>query len=72
MKKPSPEEIEKLVLGEFGDRDITTKISSDDGGPVLEIYVQGKESSAEIRKLIPLNYEGWRTAVFHNPDLNKI
>lgn len=72
MKKPSPEEIEKLILGEFGDRDITTKISSDDGGQVLEIYVQGTESSEEIRKLIPLNYEGWRTAVFHNPDFKKI
>ena len=72
MKKPSPEEIEKLILGEFGDRDITTKISSDDGGSVLEVYVQGKESSQEIRKLIPLNYDGWRTVVFHNPDHKKI
>ena len=72
MKKPSPEEIEKLILGEFGDRDITTKISSDDGGSVLDIYVQGKESSEEIRKLIPLNYYSWRTVVFHNPDFKKI
>jgi hypothetical protein len=68
MKKHSPEEIQKLILGEFGDRDIMTKTSSDDGGSVLEIYVQGKESSEEIRKLIPLNYDGWRTVVFYNPD----
>ncbi len=67
MKKHSPEEIQKLILGEFGDRDITVKTSSDDGGSVLEIWVQGNESSKEIRKLIPLNYEGWRTVVFQNP-----
>ncbi len=72
MKKPSPEEIEKLILGEFGDKDIVTKISSDDGGSILEIYVQGKEISEEIRKLIPLNYEGWRTVVFYNPDQKRI
>lgn len=72
MKKPLPEEIEKLVLGEFGDRDITTKTTSDDGGSVLEIHVQGVESSEEIRRLIPLNYYGWQTVVFHNPNFKKI
>jgi hypothetical protein len=56
MKKHSPEEIQKLILGEFGDKDIIVKTSSDDGGSVLEIWVQGNESSKEIRKLIPLNY----------------
>ena len=67
MKKYSPEEIQKLILGEFGDKDIVVKTSSDDGGQVLEIWVQGKESSIEIRKLIPLNYEGWRTVVIMTP-----
>jgi hypothetical protein len=66
LKKPTAEEIIKLILGEFGDKDIVAKISSDDGGQVLEVWVQGEEDSIKIRKLIPLNYEGWRTVVFNN------
>lgn len=72
MKKASAEEILKLVLGEFGDRDINPRITSDDGGQVLEIWVQGEESSIEIRKLVPVNYEGWRTVVFNNSILEAV
>ncbi len=71
MKKASGEEILKLILGEFGDRDINPRITSDDGGQVLEVWVQGEESSIEIRKLIPVNYEGWRTVVFNNSSLDQ-
>ena len=48
------------------------KKAMEHGVKTLEVYVQGKESSQEIRKLIPLNYDGWRTVVFHNPDHKKI
>lgn len=72
MKKASGEEIIKLILGEYGDRDFIPKISTDDGGQVLEVWVQGVEDSQSVRKLIPLNYEGWRTVVFNNPGLDKI
>ncbi len=71
MKKASAEEILKLILGEFGDRDINPRITSDDGGQVLEIWVQGEEISLQIRKLIPVNYEGWRTVVFSNLNLEE-
>jgi|LauGreDrversion2_5_1035112.scaffolds.fasta_scaffold68845_2 hypothetical protein len=66
VNKPSPEEILKLILGEFGDRDITVNISHDDGGHVVEIWTLGVESSKEVRKLIPAYYEGWRTVVLEN------
>jgi hypothetical protein len=71
VKKASAEEILKLILGEFGDRDINPRITSDDGGQVLEIWVQGGEISPQIRKLIPVNYEGWRTVVFSNLNLEE-
>ena len=64
----SKEEIVKLILGEFGDKDIEVGTSTDDGGPVAEIRVIGKQESKEIRTLIPLVYEGWRTVVFENND----
>ena len=66
LNKPSPEQITKLLLGEFGDRDITVNIAHDDGGHVIEVWVLGVESSREIRKLIPVHYEGWWTVVFEN------
>jgi hypothetical protein len=71
VKKASAEEILKLILGEFGDRDINPRVTSDDGGQVLEIWVLGSESSVMIRELIPLNYEGWRTIVFNNKNLEQ-
>jgi hypothetical protein len=66
VKKPSADQITKLILGEFGDRDITVNIAHDDGGHVVEIWVLGVESSKEIRTLIPIHYEGWWTIVFEN------
>lgn len=66
LARPSSEQITKLLLGEFGDRDITVNIAHDDGGHVIEIWVLGVESSKEIRRLIPIYYEGWRTVVFEN------
>lgn len=66
LTRPSSEQITKLLLGEFGDRDITVNIAHDDGGHVIEIWVLGVESSKEIRRLIPIYYEGWRTVVFEN------
>jgi hypothetical protein len=66
VKKPSAEQITKLILGEFGDRDITVNIAHDDGGHVVEIWALGVESSKEIRALIPMHYEGWWTVVFEN------
>jgi len=65
-RKPDPDEIVRLLLGEFGDRDIEIKTSSDDGGSVAEIWVYNEESSSDLRKIIPLNYEGWRTVVIKN------
>jgi hypothetical protein len=64
--KHSSEDIIKLLLGEFGDRDIEVSTVSDDGGPVAEIRVLGTESSKRMRRLIPLKYEGWRTVVIEN------
>jgi hypothetical protein len=66
LTKRSPEQIIKLLLGEFGDRDITVNIAHDDGGHVIEVWVLGVESSKEIRRLIPMHYEGWWTVVFEN------
>ena len=66
VNKPSAEQITKLILGEFGDRDITVNIAHDDGGHVVEIWVLGIESAKEIRALIPMHYEGWWTVVFEN------
>lgn len=67
MQKPSAVEIIKLVLGEFGDKDIVASVANDDGGPVLEIRSSStEESSKDIRSLIPLKYQGWRVVVFDN------
>jgi hypothetical protein len=66
VNKTLPDEIIKLILGEFGDRDITVNISHDDGGHVVEIWPLGVESSKELRKMIPAYYEGWRTIVLEN------
>jgi hypothetical protein len=66
MQKPSATEIVKLVLGEFGDKDIQALVTNDDGGQVLEIRCSADESSRKIRSLIPLKYQGWRVVVFGN------
>lgn len=66
VTKPSAEQITRLLLGEFGDRDITVNVAHDGGGQVVEIWVLGTESSKEIRSLIPIHYEGWWTVVLEN------
>jgi hypothetical protein len=66
VQKPSATEIVKLMLGEFGDKDISALIVNDDGGPVIEIRSSEEESSKSIRDLIPLKYQGWRVVVMSN------
>lgn len=49
----------------FPKREIEVKITSDDGGRVIEIHVEESKLSKQMRDFIPLNWEGWRTVVIN-------
>lgn len=64
-KEQSDEKILKQLQKEFSglDYDIEFYVKSDDGGRHIEARVLGETNGAKFRKLLPLNYNGWRTIV---------
>lgn len=68
-KKGSDEDIitkmTKHVQKKFPKREIEVKITSDDGGRVLEVHVNEAKLSRSVRDFLPLNWEGWRTVVIN-------
>jgi hypothetical protein len=68
-KKGSDEDIitkmTKHVQKKFPKREIEVKITSDDGGRVLEVHVNEAKLSRAVRDFLPLNWEGWRTVVIN-------
>jgi len=68
-KNQSDEAILKQIKKEFENElyDIEFFIKSDDGGKHIEARVIGHLNSNDLRKKIPLNYNGWRTLVSYTP-----
>lgn len=68
-KKGSDEDViskmTKHVQKKFPKREVEVKITSDDGGRVLEVHVEDPKLSRAIRDFLPLNWEGWRTVVIN-------
>jgi hypothetical protein len=68
-KKGSDEDViskvHKQVSKKFPNRDFEVKIASDDGGRVIEIHINESNLSRQVRDLMPLNWEGWRTVVIN-------
>lgn len=69
IKNQSEENILKQLKEEFKKckYDIEFLIKSDDGGRHIEAKVIGQNNSADLRKKLPLNYNGWRTIVSSTP-----
>ena len=69
IKNQSEENILKELKEEFKKYkyDIEFLIKSDDGGRHIEAKVIGQNNSADLRKKLPLNYNGWRTIVSYTP-----
>ena len=66
--KMTPEEIINLAYSEFDtgmsfDDTLKIKISSDDGGQILEFFVEGKENATALREEVPPKYNGFRTVI---------
>lgn len=55
----------KMLDKKFPKREIDVKITSDDGGRLVEIHVEEAKLSKQMRDFIPLNWEGWRTVVIN-------
>lgn len=55
----------KQLDKKFPKREIDVKITSDDGGRLIEIHVEEAKLSKQIRDFISLNWEGWRTVVIN-------
>ena len=68
-KKGSDEDViakmTKHVQKKFPKREIEVKITSDDGGRVLEVHVNEATLSRSVRDFLPLKWEGWRTVVIN-------
>lgn len=66
-KQQSEKEILDKIAKEFANKkfEIEFFIGSDDGGRHIEARVDGKNNASILRKLIPLNYNGWRTIVIY-------
>lgn len=68
-KKDSDEvvlgKLKKLIDKKFPKRLYELKISSDDGGRMIDIIVDESKLSRAIRDFMPLNWEGWRTVVIN-------
>ena len=57
--------LKKLIDKKFPKRIYELKISSDDGGRMIDIIVDESKLSRAIRDFMPLNWEGWRTVVIN-------
>lgn len=55
----------KQLEKKFPKREIDVKVTSDDGGRLIEIHVEEAKLSKQIRDFISLNWEGWRTVVIN-------
>jgi hypothetical protein len=68
-KEQTEEAIIKQIKKDFGNQlyDIEFFIKSDDGGKHIEARVLGHLNSNDLRKKIPINYNGWRTIVSYTP-----
>jgi hypothetical protein len=68
-KKGSDEDViakmTKLLQKKFPKREIEVKITSDDGGRLIEVHVNEAKLSRSVREFLPLNWEGWRTVVIN-------
>ena len=68
-KEQSEERIIKEISKEFQNDNfkIDFIIKSDDGGKHIEARIGGLNDATILRKLLPLNYNGWRTLVVFWP-----
>ena len=68
-KDQTEEAIIKEIKKDFNNQlyDIDFFIKSDDGGKHIEARVIGHLNSNDLRKKIPINYNGWRTIVSYTP-----
>ena len=68
-KKSSDEDVvakmTKHPQKKFPKRELEVKISSDDGGRLIEVHVVEPKLSKAMRDFLPLNWEGWRTVVIN-------
>ena len=55
----------KHLQKKFPKRELEVKITSDDGGRVLEVHVSESKFSKAVRDFLPLNWDGWRTVVIN-------
>lgn len=69
VKNQSEEKIIKQLDEEYKNSkyNIEFLIKSDDGGRHIEAKVVGQNNSIDLRKKLPLNYNGWRTIVSYTP-----
>ncbi len=69
VKNQSEENIIKELKEEYKNNkyDIDFLVKSDDGGRHIEAKVIGQNNSSDLRKKLPLNYNGWRTIVSYTP-----
>ena len=61
-------DIIKMAYSEYESRlpksaELKIKIGSDDGGRLIEFFVQGKENAKMLREDLPPNYNDMRTVV---------
>jgi len=68
-KKGSDEDVitkmTKHLQKKFPKREIEVKITSDDGGRLIEVHISEAKLSRQVREFLPLNWEGWRTVVIN-------
>jgi hypothetical protein len=64
-KKTNDDDILQQVSKEFSGLgyEIEFYVKSDDGGRHIEARVNGEQNGSTFRKILPLNYNGWRTVV---------
>ena len=68
-KEQTEEAIIKQIKKEFANQlyDIEFFVKMDDGGKHIEARVIGHLNSNDLRKKIPINYNGWRPLVSYTP-----
>ncbi len=55
----------KHISKKFPKREFEVKLTTDDGGKVLEVHTNEAKLSHQIRSFLPLNWDGWRTVVIN-------
>jgi hypothetical protein len=68
-KEQTEQAIIKQIKKEFENESYKIEffIKSDDGGRHIEARVLGEKNSNQLRKKLPINYDGWRTIVSYTP-----